>query len=154
MPTYYVDRPQYVRNSTVQLFSDNWASLKYVAPVGAIISYILQTLALQIQEITNEYNLTVQHIKADKLSRRKILLHEWKLPRKMIQDNRMSLGERMTGVFAIRQGCKVKTFWGYLPDPEAAATYTFTQAWAKKSCTSTRPGSRFQKIQETILVTT
>jgi RecA-family ATPase len=121
-----------------------------VAPVGTTTSYILRTLALQIQEIRNEYNLTVQHIKADKLSRREILLHEWKLPRKMVQDNRKILGETDDQCFCYPPELQGKNLLGFFMGSEAAATYTFTQAWVKKNCTSSRPGSRFHKIQEAV----
>ncbi|CEI96712.1 hypothetical protein RMCBS344292_10869 [Rhizopus microsporus] len=48
-----------VKNSTIRLFSHNQTALKYVMKTGGTASYLLQILALQIQELTNDYNLNV-----------------------------------------------------------------------------------------------
>ncbi|KAG1630100.1 hypothetical protein G6F44_011435 [Rhizopus delemar] len=46
------------KNSTIHIFSDNKTALKYVTKAGGTASYLLQSLALQIQDITNMFNLT------------------------------------------------------------------------------------------------
>ncbi|ORE08487.1 hypothetical protein BCV72DRAFT_225017 [Rhizopus microsporus var. microsporus] len=60
------------RNSTARFFSDSQTALKYATKTGETESYILQALALQFQETTNECSLAVlypprsrESIKAD-----------------------------------------------------------------------------------------
>jgi len=76
------------RNCNILVYSDNKTAIKYASKFGGTASALLQQLALDIQEICNEYNITlrVQHIAgiknttADRLSRQKPPVHEWTLP--------------------------------------------------------------------------
>lgn len=76
------------RNCNILVYSDNKTAIKYASKFRGTASALLQQLALDIQEICNEYNITlrVQHIAgiknttADRLSRQKPPVHEWTLP--------------------------------------------------------------------------
>ncbi|ORE12428.1 hypothetical protein BCV71DRAFT_147302, partial [Rhizopus microsporus] len=55
---------QRFRDQTIHIYSDNRTAFKYAAKAGGTTSPTLQLIALEIQDICNQHNLTViyQHI--------------------------------------------------------------------------------------------
>ncbi|KAG1238647.1 hypothetical protein G6F68_000446 [Rhizopus microsporus] len=84
---------QRFRDQTIHIYSDNRTALKYAAKAGRTASSTLQLIALEIQDICNQHNLTViyQHIpgvmntEADALSRMSQLFHNYSLPRWVVK---------------------------------------------------------------------
>jgi hypothetical protein len=72
------------KSSTLKIYSDNRAALKYLKKAGGTSSILLQDLAIQIQDLRNKSNIQVicnhihgiQNIEADHLSRQKLPLYE------------------------------------------------------------------------------
>lgn len=89
------------QNKTLKIFTDNRTSIKYTTKEGGTASQILQDIAVKIQEICNQYHLTViyQHIQgvknveADRLWRQKIPLYERALlPSRIFKELQQSWG--------------------------------------------------------------
>jgi hypothetical protein len=127
------------KNCNLKIYSDNRTALKYINKAGGTASESLQNLAIEIQKLCNQYQvqLIYHHIPgienkdADKLSRRKISLYEWTLPRRWFQQLQRQWGHQTFKIdaFAVRHNKKLRTYWSLLPDPEAQATDSFNQVW-------------------------
>lgn len=158
------------KNQTIKILSDSMTALKYVRKAGGTSSPLLQDLALQIQEITNQFNLTVlyehipgvKNIDADRLSRIKTPLYEWKLPHRWFKKIQKTWGRCRIDAFAARHNTQLPLFWSHLPDPAATATDAFRQTWPKRGLFLHPPWNlipkvlhqfRQQRVAEAILVT-
>lgn len=158
------------QNKTLRIFTDNRTSIKYTTKEGGTASPILQDTAVRIQEICNQYHLTViyQHIQgvknveADRLSRQKIPLYERALPSWIFKELQQSWGPLTLDTFATRQNKKVRKYYSYLPDPEAIAIDAFQQRWPKTGSYCYPPWKliprvleliKAQKLKQVVLVT-
>lgn len=122
-------------NSIIKIYSDN-----ITAKSGGTTTIILQDLAIQIQELCNQYNIHVmyQHIpgilntQADQLSRRKNPLYESTFPKKMFNQIQQQWGPLKIDAFAARHNNQLPTYWSLTPDPIAAAMDAMRQTWLPK----------------------
>lgn len=158
------------KDSTIQIFSDNMTALKYTTKSGGTSSALLQELAIEIQNICNQYNLQVvyQHIPgvlntaADALSRKKIPFHESTIPKKMFQVIETLWGKRKVDAFAARHNYQLEEYWALQQDTKAAAVDAFQQDWRIKGLYLYPPWKliprvlkkiKEQKLKEVVLVT-
>ncbi|CAO3594558.1 unnamed protein product [Absidia cylindrospora] len=103
-------------------------------------STILQSLALEINSIMTNHQLTIsfQHIAgkdnviADQLSRIRTPTYEWKLPKHQLHQlcRHWNFKPRIDA-FASRINNRLPMFWSQYPDPQAAATDAFRQIWPR-----------------------
>jgi hypothetical protein len=126
------------RGRHIEIFSDNTTALKYTKKSGRTSSMLLQDLAVQIQDICNQFHLhvTYHHIPgvdniiADQLSRVSTNpLYEAALPWTTFHKLQRLWGPMTVDAFASRQNNKLPTFWSLRPDPEAQDTDALQQNW-------------------------
>ena len=138
--------------------------------LGGTNSIYLQDLALQIQELINQFNLKIhfQHIpgvtniQADRLSRRTPPLYEWKLPTKWLQLIQSKWGQCTIDAFVARNNNLLPKIWSLHPDPAATAVDAFQQIWPRQGLYLQPPWKLIpkvlhmfnrQKVQDIILMT-
>lgn len=103
-------------------------------------SLLLQDLAIQIQNICNNFNLQVlyQYIpgihntQADTLSRIKKPLYESSIPKAMFSTINRQWGPLQMDAFAARHNRQLPHYWALNQDPEATAIGALQQDWRIK----------------------
>lgn len=162
------------RGSAIKIYTDNITALKYVTKSGGTSSPILQGLALEIQELCNQYQLQIeyqhipgiQNIQADRLSRlyqqKQQPLYEAQLTKKLFNQLQQQWGRRTIDAFANRTNTQLPTFWSLHPDPLVHQQDAFQQTWTKKGMYLFPPWKFIpavihtiyqQKIKEAVLIT-
>lgn len=159
------------RNCAIKILSDSMTALKYVKKSGGTASIKLQELAIEIQDLCNNYQLEldyhhipgIQNTLAGKLSRKNpIPPYEKVLPFKWFNKIQKQWGPLKIDAFAGRHNRRLKHFWSLFPDPEAKAVDAFRQTWPKKGIYLNPPWKfipkvlhklRTDKVKEAVLVT-
>jgi hypothetical protein len=126
------------KSSHIRIFKDDMTALKYSARSGCTASPLLQDLAVQIQEICNQYHLDVEYqhipgvhnVQADALSRQQrhhSPVYETTLPRRIFQQINKRWGPLKIDTFATKVNMRLAGFWSVRPDPDALAQDAFQQ---------------------------
>jgi hypothetical protein len=128
---------QRFRDQTIHVYPDSRTALKYAAKAGGTASPTLQLIALEIQDICNQHNLTAiyQHIpgmmntEADALSRMSQLFHNYSLPHWVVKRiaQEWNIGLKIDAL-ADDTNKKLKRYWSWKNNPRAERRDAFQQA--------------------------
>ena len=121
----------------VLLLMDNITAISFINHKGGTHSKVLSDLALQIWTWCIHRNITVcaEHIPgidnvgADRESRKKLGLAEWKLNKQLFVKINAKWGPLDVDLFAARHNHQIQRYFSYGPDPEAEAIDALAQNW-------------------------
>ena len=120
------------KSSHIRIFKDDMTALKYSTRSGCTASPLLQDLAVQIQEICNQFHLDVEYqhipevhnVQAD-AQRYHPPVYETTLPRQTFQQINKRWGPLKIDTFATKVNTRLARFWSVRPDPDALAQDAF-----------------------------
>jgi ribonuclease HI len=124
----------------ISLHTDNITALKYVTKAGGTASESLQNLAVQIQDLCNEFSIKVQyqHIagirntQADQLSRLHRPLYEATIPKQFFKMVKNQWGSRWKiDAFAAVHNHQLPQYWSLTKDPLSLEINAFHQSWRR-----------------------